>query len=41
MGQAMDNTSTTADDKVFWLARVWRQADQVAIADKESVPKRC
>jgi len=40
MGQAMDKAGTTADDKVLWLARVWRQADQAAIADRESIPKR-
>lgn len=40
MGQATDNASATADDKVLWLARIWRQADQAAIADRGSIPKR-
>ena len=40
MGQVNNNTGTTANDKVLWLARVWRQADQAAIADRDSIPKR-
>jgi len=40
MGQAMDKTDATANDKVVWLARVWRQADHAAIVDRDSIPKR-
>lgn len=40
MGQVNNNTGTTANDKVLWLARVWRQADQAAIADRDSIPNR-
>lgn len=30
----MGNTDPTADEKIVWFARVWRQADKDAIANK-------
>lgn len=30
----MANTTPTADEKIAWFARVWRQADKDAIANK-------
>jgi len=40
MGQAMETPAAIVDEKIAWFARVWRQADQAAIADKGSEPKR-
>lgn len=36
----MENPAATGDDKIAWLARVWRQADRDAIADKDSTTKQ-
>lgn len=36
----MTNTSPTADEKIAWFARVWRQADKDAIADKGDDQKK-
>jgi len=36
----MENMGATADEKIAWLARVWRQADRDAIADKDSTAKQ-
>lgn len=36
----MENTGTTTDEKIAWLARIWRQADQEAIASKGNAPKQ-
>lgn len=30
----------TDDEKIAWLARVWRQADKDAIADRSDEPKQ-
>lgn len=39
-GQAVEMTGTAADGKIAWLARVWRQADQDAIAHKGNAQKQ-
>lgn len=39
-GQATEVAGASTDEKVAWLARVWRQADRDAIADKDSVTKQ-
>jgi len=36
----MATTTTTADEKIAWFARVWRQADKDAIADRDDEQKR-
>lgn len=33
-------TPATADEKIAWFARVWRQADKDAIADRDDEQKR-
>jgi hypothetical protein len=33
-------THATADEKIAWFARVWRQADREAIADRDDEQKR-
>lgn len=40
MDRAMESSISVADEKIAWLARVWRQADRDAIADKDSVAKQ-
>jgi len=35
-----DVTGATADEKIAWCARVWRQADKEAIADRDDEQKR-
>jgi len=36
----MTNQSCTDDERVAWFARVWRQADKEAIADRSDEPKK-
>jgi len=36
----MESTNATADEKVAWFARVWRQADKEAIADRSDEQKK-
>lgn len=33
-------THATEDEKIAWLARVWRQADKDAIANRSDEPKQ-
>lgn len=40
MDRDMESPISVADEKVAWLARIWRQADQAAIADKGNVQKQ-
>lgn len=36
----MENTTTTADQKIAWFAQIWRQADKDAIADRDDEQKK-
>jgi len=36
----MENTQATADEKIAWFARIWRQAEKEAIADRSDEQKK-
>ena len=36
----MENTNASPDEKIAWWARVWRQADKEAIADRDDEQKK-
>jgi len=36
----MENTNASPDEKIAWWARVWRQADKEAIADRSDEQKK-